>query len=419
MNTTYNKYHFLTIWTNFWVFLFSISVLAFPIHGGLSAIALMLTMLYLAVTKYDEKNKFALNKQEKIFIFLVILFFSFQLFRIFYQPIGYEYETIRENFSALDNPSRWILLLPVFFLFRRYIVNWQILSIGISIGVFISVAIAHYQVYFLGIRRAESVSSNPIVFGELMVVVDLFLWMFMLHAWESRKKMLSFFLLFSSVVAFYGSLLSVTRGAWLVYIFMILIWLLYILKKGFINIKYWFTKPILFRLFFAGLVFLLVSQTSQYQVMKNRTVNTVDNLSSGNYKSAGGGRVEIYENAIKSIKQYPFGIGTNNYREIKQEGSHFGHAHNEILNVWVEVGIQGVIALLLLIAWVFKLFWKNLKHTNDLISIYSGCGLMLIAAYGVFGQTQVIFNHQQTLIFFIFFLYFFIAQIYRLNGEKI
>ena len=226
---------FLVKWVNFWVFLFSISVLS---YSAQPAVVLLFTMLYVALVKRDSRLNFALSKEERIFVYLILLWFFWQLFGVVYQPLGYEYESIRMQFSAFDNVSRWLLMLPVLFLLRRYVVDWRLVSIGISIGVLISVFVAYYEVYFLHIGRAEGTSNHTIPFAELMVVADLLLWMFMIHAWNKGQKILSYFLLFVSVMAFYGSLLSVTRGAWLAYIFMILIWLVYVIKNSLTDKKH-------------------------------------------------------------------------------------------------------------------------------------------------------------------------------------
>jgi O-antigen ligase len=155
------------------------------------------------------------------------------LFGILYQPEGYEFENARAQLKSFDYPMRWLLLLPIFFLLRRYIVDWRVVAIGMSIGVFVTVAIATHQVYVLGLNRAYGASNHPIPFAEVMVVAALLLWMLMIYAWNNGNKIISFILLVASLAGFYGSLLSVTRGAWLVYIFMIAIWLLYMFKRGF------------------------------------------------------------------------------------------------------------------------------------------------------------------------------------------
>jgi O-antigen ligase len=293
------------------------------------------------------------------------------------------------------------------------------MAIGMSIGVFISVAIATHQVYVLGLDRAYGASNHIIPFSELMVAADLLLWMLMIYAWNNGNKIISFILLVASLAGFYGSLLSVTRGAWLAYVFMIAIWLLYIFKKSFSDRLHLFSTPIIVRLLLAVLVFYTVSQTNQYQVLQSRSINTINNLAGNNYNSAAGARLTIYQDSFKVIKQHPFGIGTDNFSAIKQSNNNvYSQAHNELINLWVENGIQGVIILLLLLGYAFKVFYKHLKHSNDLVSVYAACGLMLIVSYMIFGFSQAVFSHHQTLIFFIFYLYFFIAQIFVIKRQS-
>jgi len=415
--TTYNLQlmatDFLTKWINFWVFLFSVTVLSYSGHGGQSAIVLMLTMFFVAIARRKDSLKFKLENEEKVFVYLIFTFWILQLFGILYQPEGYEFVNARAQLKSFDYPMRWLLLLPIFFLLRRYVVDWRVMAIGMSIGVFVSAGIATYQVYVLGMGRAYGASNHPIPFAELMVVADLLLWMLMIYAWNNGNKIISFILLVASLAGFYGSLLSVTRGAWLAYILMIVIWLIYMLKKGYSNKGSFFSKPVIARLLLAILVFYTVSQTDQYKVLQSRTVGTINNLSEGGYNAATGSRLEIYQDSFRVIKQHLFGIGTDNFSAIKSKGA--SHAHNEILNLWVENGIQGVIILLLLLGYVFKFFYKNLKHANDLVSVYAACGLMLIVSYMIFGFSQAVFSHHQTLIFFIFYLYFFTAQIFAIK----
>ena len=97
-----------------------------------------------------------------------------------------------------------------------------------------------------------------------MVAADVLLWILMIFAWNNNNKLLATIILIASLVAFYGSLLSVTRGAWLVYIFLILSFVIYTLKRGISNMNYFFSKPILLRIFLAFIVFFLVAQTEQY-----------------------------------------------------------------------------------------------------------------------------------------------------------
>jgi len=458
--------HFFLSWINFWVFVFSVSVFALGSHGGEAAIILFLTMIYIFLTKNETQLKHSLSKNEIIFITLVFLFWFLNLLNTIFQPNGLEYENLRVALSAMDNPMRWLLMLPLYFLFRRYKLDWKLLSIGLSLGVFISVGIASYEVNFLGYSRASGGMNHEITFGQLMVATDLILWVFMIYAWHNNNKFLATILLISSLVAFYGSLLSVTRGAWLAYIFMILSFIIYTIKRSFFNKNYLFSKPVLLRIFLAFIVFFLVSQTSQYNTIKARTINSIDFVTTkgkSNIWGSEGLRIDIYKTALEISSHFPFGVGPDNFQNgakavvildaknntdiqvINEDNkllskddlqgnlnkyislqSHYpdmgaikytarwDHAHNEWLNVLVENGIAGIILLTFLFAFPIKIFWQNLSHQNELAGIYSYCGILHVVSFAIFAQTESIFASHTIVIFFIFFLFLFIAQISRL-----
>jgi O-antigen ligase len=209
-------------------------------------------------------------------------------------------------------------------------------------------------------------------------------------------------------------------------------------------------------------VFFLVSQTKQYKAIEERTVGTLTEVSQGQYEYASGGRTAMFGTALEIAKHYPFGVGTENFRtgsttviildainnenvtvknqtgevlnnsdlagainnyrlqSYNEDGSikftsRYSHAHNEWLNVLAENGIAGFILLTLLFAFPIKIFWQNLSHENDLVGMYSYSGMLLIVSFVIFGQTQSVFSSHAAVIFFIFFLFLFIAQISRLK----
>lgn len=466
MIKTSNPY--LTHWTNFWVFVFCVAILGIG-RGGEAAIVLLLTMIYVFFTSKEDRSKYKLSRDETIFVALVVLFWLLNLLNTIFTPEGLEYDNARLALSAMDNPMRWLLMLPIFFLFRRHRLDWRVIAIGLSIGVFITVGIAVYQVYFLGYVRAPGGMNHPISFGEFMVAVDLLLWALMIYAWNKNRKLLSTLLLIASLAAFYGSLLSVTRGAWLAYAFLILSFVIFALKKSMSNKYHLFSKPVLLRIALALVVFFLVSQTEQYQTIKSRTVGTFEHALEGSYQ---GDRIDIYRLALEVGREYPFGVGPNNFRAggkaviimdamshedvtvreqnndlLTQEDilalynqpqlnwqypylflesfngdgslrytSRYRHAHNEWLNVLAENGIAGVILLTLLFVLPLKIFWQNLSHKDDLVAVYSYSGILLLVSFAIFGQTQSIFSSHDVLIFFIFFLFLFLAQISRLSN---
>jgi O-antigen ligase len=465
---------FITQWINFWVFVFCVGIIGLG-RGGEAGIVLLFTMVCIFSIGFDKVTKYELNRDEKIFVTLVILYFLLNAFNTIFQPEGLEFEDARAALRSMDKPFRWILMLPLFFLFRRYRLDWKVISIGICIGVFITVSFAINQVYFLGISRASGGMNHIISFGEFMVVVDLILLMLMIYAWDQNKKLLSIMLLIASLVAFYGSLLAITRGAWLAYIVLIVIFLIYSLKIVKSNLKLFINKPMIFRLALSFCILFFVSQTDQFNHIKNRTVNSVNDAYQGQYDKASGNRLVLFKSALKVNQNYPFGVGPDNFRagvkssiiidaldvenvivteqnknkldieeildlyknpnlhsqypylfleSFNEDGSlkyssKYKHAHNEWLNVLAENGFAGIILLTLLFIMPLKIFWINFDNANKLVRTYSHCGILFIICFIIFGQTQSIFSSNDVLIFFIFFVFLFIGQISRLiNTDK-
>ena len=168
----------------------------------------------------------------------------------------------------------------------------------------------------------------------------------------------------------------------------------------------------LLRIFLSLILFLLVSQTEQYQTIENRTVNIASEVSKGNFEHTSD-RLQIFKTALEINRYFPNGVGTDNFRNgakaaiildsinnddiivKKRDGavldnndlksirfkatdskgkddihsfrylqsfnkldgslkltSRYRHAHNEWLNVLAENGYPGFILLILLFVFV-------------------------------------------------------------------
>ena len=399
----------LESWVGAWVMLFGIGVLGFAPLYGLSALVLLITssLIYFM----DKPRLFArpFSRTEKLFLFFILFYFFSQTFAVFFQPAGYEYESLGRQLSAFDYVSRWVLLLPVWLLFRAYKIDWVYIAVGLAIGSIAGAVLGHFQIYYMGLSQAIGASNHPIPFGELMVIADVFLWIFMLRAWEIEKRWLSAVLFSASLAAFYGSLLAVTRGAWLVYPLLIAIYVVSVALKIKLNTKILFRPLIVFRGVTAVCLFALVAQTDHYQTMQAKTAATVSGLVTGNIDGATSLRYSNFVTAIESIKLYPFGIGMDNFGLAN--GARFGHAHNELLNTAVETGLVGVFALFTMILFnVYVFFSGSIRYPCRRPDINCSCGLMLLISFSIFSQSQAVFSHHDTLLFFIFYLYLFIGQ---------
>lgn len=408
----------------FLIAFFCVSALALPKHGGDAALLLLITQLI--YWRFAQSEGVTFNKSEQVFIYLVWGFVVINLLGVLHQPVGLEFDSVRRQLNAFDGPSRWLILLPLLYLFSRIELNWRALATGLSAGIFLATWIAYDQVYLQGAGRASGASSHPIPFGEILVVADLFTLVLMIYAWNRGEKWLGLLLLVASLAAFYAAMLTGTRGALLAYGIMILVTMVQFYKQISGGVRQFFSKVVVIRLLGFVVIFLLVSQTQQYQHIKNKSMRDLERVGMGTLKGVGGGRGAMAMVALEGVNRYPLGVGTDNYRAIAKQitaenyfnwdaglNKHvvqFNQAHNEWLNLLVENGIPGVLVFFLLFGTAAKIFWKGLGEQNQLIAAYAACGLMLLSSYFVFGMTQAVFSHNSTTIFFITFLYLFIGQ---------
>ena len=392
------------------MFIFSVGILAWPDLYGLAAFGLMVLGISVSVPVGQQHLRLDFSRNDRRFIFLVSLFAVVLLAGVLFQPEPFVISSLDQQLTAFDYPSRWILLIPIYLLFRRHHVDWRAIAVGLSVGCLVAVSVAHYQVYYMGLSRAVGLATHTISFAELMVVTDFFCCVFMIRAWSEGRRVLSVVLFVASLLAFYGSLLSVSRGAWLAYAFAVVIWIVYLLGSGIRREGRSILGPVIWRLSFGLLLFLIVSQTSQYATIAARTGQTIQAIENEDYRSASSLRFEIWEVALETIGKYPFGVGTDNFSRI---GTEFSHAHNELINIAVENGVQGVLAFLALMSFAIFVFVLAIRSENPDARLYASLGLSLLTTYAVFAQTQALLSHHDTLLFFIVFLYLFLAQIER------
>ena len=149
-----------------------------------------------------------------------------------------------------------------------------------------------------------------------------------------------------------------------------------------------------------------------------------------------GQRLEQWRLAIHLIEQRPIsGWGLAGYPAAKQKMvdqglahpsvMEYGHAHNEILDMWVKRGLLGLILLLLFYAVPAIIFWPTHKRLNRVhqemrskaLALRAAATLLPLAYFG-FGWTQVFFAHNSGNMFYIFSLAVLWGGICRLEAQS-
>lgn len=300
---------------------------------------------------------------------------------------------------------------------------------GVALGSAGALAIAAYQAGVLKMPRVSGY-TNAIQYGGIAMYLGFAtLSLALLGRW-GKPKTTALGLL--GACGIYASFLSDSRGSWVVIPLLILaIWLMAWLN-GY--------KRLASMTAGAMLLLGLIVAVPAYQKLEQRSAEAAREVSlylqepQKHAETSVGQRLEQWRLAIHLIEQRPLrGWGLAGYPVAKkarvEKGlAHpsvleYGHAHNEILDMWVKRGLLGLVLLLLFYAVPTFIFWPTRKRLNKVhgemrskaLALRTAAALLPLAYFG-FGWTQVFFAHNSGNMFYIFSLAIFWAGICRLES---
>lgn len=173
--------------------------------------------------------------------------------------------------------------------------------------------------------------------------------------------------------------------------------------------------------FYASLVIVGPSTVRQWGEAK---VDALFNLSGGNELT---GRLEIWSRALWGIQDFAWtGMGMNNFRQLGPQlypyatiepDSEIAHAHNDFLQVALDLGLAGLIAYLAFWGILFAELWYigQTAVTAEMPLLALGCAASLVA-YAVYGLTDTVALGAKPGILF-WFLTGLITSAYRLTKK--
>ncbi|OGW49223.1 MAG: hypothetical protein A2Z50_01435 [Nitrospirae bacterium RBG_19FT_COMBO_42_15] len=193
--------------------------------------------------------------------------------------------------------------------------------------------------------RADSFTPDPQYFSTYIILVLPVVFYRFCAAVGSTKYL---YLLIASL-ALLSLVLSFTRGAWIVAFIELVIWGLFIDRKILI---------FLIVVIIIGAVGL--TMTSGHRLSEKSLLEQ--------YRDSDSVRIRLWKFGIIHLKDSPvFGIGygRKNFAAVypeffKKDTQHF-HTHNTFINIGLELGIPGLIALLWLFWVILKSLWKDWK----------------------------------------------------------
>jgi O-antigen ligase len=316
----------------------------------------------------------------------------------------------------IDQLSRYALAVPVFLLLLHVPPTLKAVWAGVVLGIVLSVGIAAWQLYGLGHNRASGY-LNIIHFGNIGMVFGLFCLCGMLWAGtlKSASKALAWRLAFAvgAAAAVYAIIASGSRGSWVAIPPVALLFVIALATRR--------TIPYLA----AGLVIVVLLAVAAYLVPEtgvaqrlSLAISEVQRYLSERYVfengevSSVGARLEIWRVALLLIPEHPWlGWSESAFNAELQRLIAAGNVdpymlemantHNNYLEIQLFFGLPTLLCLLALYVVAFVHFARHLRANDPTVRALALAGSSFVAAYFVFGQSQVILGRNNGVMFFV------------------
>ncbi|GAB3237192.1 O-antigen ligase [Pseudaeromonas pectinilytica] len=311
----------------------------------------------------------------------------------------------------LDRPSRLLMLalmLPLLCLYRP---SFQSLMRGIGIGAIGAGTIALYDKFVRHLPRAFE-DMMPIQSGDISLTLGLLSLCAMVWAYHQHKRSETLFYLAASGMGLLGSLLSGTRGGWILLPLILLAWYRLFLP--------WLNQRLKITLLGSVIALVLLSAVPQLGVTQRLHEAKQDMtlyLSGGDQNTSLGFRLQFWRSAWHSFIDKPLlGWGPQGVRhsqeqqyqagELSQAAFDFNsHAHNQYLDQMAKYGVLGLGCLLALFLVPLNLA-KHLLNSRISAQGYTLATATIIHVLATMDYclSQAFLNHNSGIIFYPFLL---------------
>lgn len=392
--------------TSLLYFFFAILLFSYPsvtllIHGGASALLICaaLISLIMLVCKYQAHlARTSIPLMKVMCVALATPVIATLIGEIWHQKF---------LFSALDAPSRFLIVIPLFLMMTQlpgYVLKWADLSFTMGAIAALSV------IWILPGNTPDRLSSqflNAIHFGDIALLLGM-LSILSVNWWHRDHVAIRMLKYIGFITGITASILSGSRGGWLA-IPVVIPFMLYA-RAGTQTTKYWVILLGSIIISFASLY--LLSDSLQERI----TMIWVDLAAymQGNHDTSIGIRLQLYQAALILIGEAPFfGLGAEGLAhgleklvalgQLTPLAAELGRGemHNQLLAYMVNSGIIGGLALLAIYFVPALFFWRHRQASHANTRRTALMGLVTVIAFSVFGLTVETFNLKMTVSFYV------------------
>lgn len=326
--------------------------------------------------------------------------------------------SLDSGWARWDKGAKWFLGALCLLYITAFPPRPKAFVAGLPIGCAGMGILALWQVWGQELERAAGY-TNAIQWGNLALLLACLTAVPLMLFWHRHGWPWRLWMGLAVALGTTASLLSQSRGGWLAIGAVFLLWLALA----------WRIRPQLLPRFLVVLSLLLVAGTLVLAFtprLKERVDLAAAEISgylkSGDESTSLGLRLAQYGLVTELIPQKPWlGWGAHGYvQEVQRrvdtgeygpEMLRYPEVHNDFLDVWVKVGLGGVLLQGALFAWVLAMFWPSHKRLarwapdsppwRNALALRV-MGLVVPVSYLVFGLSQPFFNHNNGIMCFIF-----------------
>jgi len=382
--------------------IFLCSALALVIESGYSYGPALLFLASLSLIIY--RPKISITKDDWKFVGLLLSYFTVYVL----YNVGFSLSS-----RAYDGISRFLLVIPVYFLLISYppkpIYFWSGLIIGaIGAGVF-----AIYQKFYLPVPLDRAGGFiNPIQFGDIsFLMASLLLCGFVWARYTHQTLFIHFVFLLASLTGFVASFLSLSRGGWLAFPVVLFI----VLKALKVQTQKILVSFAVFTLISTiAIVSLPDSNFFRQRLVETKSdVSSLLKISSSRESFSINARLRMWQIGINAFCARPFtGWGSLDAIKLQYPSEwadleaidNFNHLHNEFIDTMAKRGLLGLITLMLLYFLPLSVFMKLMRSEDKILVSFAACGVILIVCVIIFGLTQTFMAHISGITIIPFFL---------------
>lgn len=299
--------------------------------------------------------------------------------------------------KTYDYPSRmatFFLVLWAFLQARGKLL--RIIQWGYVGGAFLSAIKMYVMTQGGTVRTTFALMPLPLIpFSEFAVLLGFFA-VLSIYGSDRKNRFLLILKILAGVAGIYASVLSMTRGAWIVIPVLALIVVMVVIEK----------IPSFRKMLISGVIIALCTFAFlSTDIVRQRIAQASSDITqyeAGQQDTSVGVRFQLWRASWQMFLTHPIaGVGRENFSSnlahlpshqlLSEAAVSQPHAHNEALYNLATLGVIGLLALLAMYFVPLLYFLRDLRSRDKEIRVSAGIGVMLCVGFIIFGLTDVVF----------------------------